>query len=74
MHGYIERPGRSWGVFYREGKMQSDKKTAIKAVNYVMDKMAERCRKGLPGPARDEFSNLRNELLNVILRNSTRPE
>jgi len=54
--------------------MQSDKKAAIKAVNHIMDKMAERCRKGLTGPSRDEFSNLRNELLNVILRNSTRPE
>ena len=54
--------------------MQSDKKTAMKAVNFVMDKMAERCRKSLPGPRREELSDLRNELLNVFLRNPPRSE
>lgn len=51
-----------------------NKKTAEKAVNFIMGKMAERCRKGLPGPRREGFSDLRNELLNVFLRNPARTE
>ena len=45
-----------------------------RAVNFIMWKMAERVRKGLPGPSREEFPDMADQLRDILSRDSLRSE